>query len=209
MIGGEKMAVFPSREWVEAVLVAAEKSEKYKEAAKDWEGDFLCMIEGDAEFLRDLSRREVMEGFMGFMDMMPVEARKKYKGTPMGNVFEKKLGVPLNASIKELNVGEMLDKISKLSTADLKGASLYFWADFWHGSVRAMKPVPPGEHEDAAFKLSGTYSTWKMMVSGKQDTIRLVMSNKLKLKGSMPYIVRHMKAVVSLTKEVFAGVPID
>jgi putative sterol carrier protein len=203
------MAVFPSKEWVEAVLQAAEKSEKYKEAAKDWEGDFLCMIVGDEEFLRDLSRREVMEGFMGFMGMMPAEARKKYNGTPMGNVFEKNLGVPLDASIKELDVDEMLEKASKLSTADLKGASLYFWADFWHGNVRAMKPVPPGEHEDAVFKLSGNYSAWKMMVSGKQDTIRLVMSNKLKLEGDMSYVMKHMKGVVSLTREVFAGVPID
>ena len=84
-----KMAVFPSKEWVEAVLQAAEKSEKYKEAAKDWEGDFLSIIEGDEEFVRDLSRREGMEGFISFLDMMPSEARKKYSGTPMGDVSKR------------------------------------------------------------------------------------------------------------------------
>ena len=203
------MAVFPSKEWVGAVLEAAEKSEKYKEAAKDWEGDFLCIIEGDEEFLRDMSRREVMEGFMSFLDMMPVEARKKYAGTPMGDVFEKKLGIPLDVSVEGVDVAEVLGIVSKLSAEDLKGAALYFWADFWHGSVKTMEPVAPGEHEDAAFKLWGKYSSWKMMVSGAQDTIRLIMSNKLKLEGDMAYVMKNMKGVITLTKEVFAGVPIE
>lgn len=203
------MAIFPSREWVEAVLEVAKRSEEYKEASKDWEGDFLCIIEGDEGFLRDLSRKEVMEGFLSFFDMMPAEDRKKYKGTPMGDVLEKKLGIPLGASTKGLDVSEMLREISKLSAEDLRGAALYFWTDFWHGSVRNMTPVAPGEHEDAAFKLSGKYSSWKLLVSGQQDAMRLVMSNRLKLEGDMSYIMKRLKAVRALTKEVFAGVPID
>jgi len=203
------MAVFPSKEWVGAVLEAAKKSEKYQEAAKDWEGDFLCIIEGDEEFLRDMSRKEVMKGFMSFLDMMPAEARKRYASTPMGDIFEKKLGIPLGVSIKDVNVDKVSALVSRLSTEDLKGACTYFWADFWHGSVRAMAPVAPGEHENAAFKLWGKYSAWKMMVSGKQDTIRLIMSNKLKLEGDMSYVMKNMKGVITLTKEVFAGVPIE
>jgi len=202
------MAIFPSKQWVEAVLEAAKKSESYKEAAKDWEGDFLCIVEGDDEFLKELARKEVMQGFISLMDMMPVEQRAKFKGTPAGNVFEK-LGIPLDVSIKELNVDELLNKTAKLSAEDIKGVSIYVWADFWHGAVRNMAPVAPGEHEDAVFKLAGTYSAWKLMVSGKQDTIRLIMSNKLRLQGNMSYMMKHMKAVVLLTKEVFAGVPID
>lgn len=202
------MAIFPSKQWVEAVLEAAKKSENYKEAAKDWEGDFLCIVDGDEEFLRELGRKEVMQGFMSLMDMMPVKQRAKFKGTPTGNVFEK-LGIPLDGSIKELNVDELLNKTAKLSAEDIKGVSIYVWADFWHGAVRDMAPVAPGEHEDAVFKLAGTYSAWKLMVSGKQDTIRLIMSNKLRLQGNMSYMMKHMKAVVLLTKEVFAGVPID
>lgn len=203
------MAIFPSKAWVEAVLEAARRSEEYKEAAKDWEGDFLCIIEGDEEFLRDLSRKEVMEGFMSFLDMMSAEDRRKYAGTPMGDVLEKKLGMPIDAPIEEADVNEMLRKISTLSAEDLSGAALYFWADFWHGSVRNMTGVAPGEHEDAAFKLSGKYSSWKLLVSGQVDAIGLVLSNRLKLEGDMSYMMKRMKAVVALTKEVFAGVPID
>ncbi len=203
------MAIFPSREWIEEVLKVAERSEEYKEASKDWEGDFLCIIECDEEFLGDLSRKEVMEGFMSFLDMMPEDDRKKYKGTPMGDFLEKKLGVSLAASLKGLDLNELLAKISNLSAEDLSGAALYFWADFWHGGIRNMMGVAPGEHEDAAFKLSGKYNSWKLLVSGQQDTMRLVMSNRLQLEGDMQYIMKRMKAVVALTKEVLSGVPID
>jgi len=203
------MAIFPSREWIEEVFKVAERSEKYKEASKDWEGDFLCVIECDGDFLKDLSRKEVMEGFMSFLDMMPKESRRKYKGSPMGDFMEKRLGISLDAALKGLDMNSLVAKISKLSAEDLSGAALYFWADFWHGSIRNMTGAAPGEHADAAFKLSGKYSSWKLLVSGQQDTMRLVMSNRLQLEGDMQYMMKRMKAVVALTKEVLAGVPID
>lgn len=203
------MAIFPSRHWIEEVLKLADKSEEYKEASKDWEGDFLCIIECDDDFLGDLSRKAVMEGFLSFLDMMPEESRKKYKGSPLGDFMEKKLGISLDATLKDLDASELLASIAKLSADDLAGAAIYFWADFWHGSIRNMMGVAPGEHEDAAFKLSGKYSSWKLLVSGQQDTMRLVMSNRLQLEGDMQYMMKRMKAVVALTKEVLAGVPID
>ena len=100
-------------------------------------------------------------------------------------------------------------KVSKLAADDVAGASLYFWADFWHGTVRTMTGVAPGDHDDAKFKLSGKYGVWKLLVSGQQDTMRLVMSNRLQLEGDLQYMVKRMKAVVSLTKEVLSAVPID
>ncbi len=203
------MTIFPSKEWVEEVLKAAEKSEKYKEAAKDWEGDFLCKIEADEGLLTDLSRKEVVEGFMSYLYMIPPEGRKKYKGTPLGDALENKMGILLDASIKELDTNEILERISKLSVDDLKGATLYCWADFWHGSVRNMIPVAPGEHEDAAFKLSGKYSNWKLLLSGQQDAVKLTMTRRLKLEGNLAYMMRRVKTVSVLAKEVFAGVPID
>ena len=206
------MAVFPSKEWVAAVLeAAAEKSEKYKEAAKVWEGDFLCICKGDEELLRELNRKEIMAGLMSFVDMIPAEGRKKYKGTPTGDIFET-LGIPLDVSIKQLNVYEVVNEASKLSAEDIRGVCMCVWIDFWHGTVRNLMPVAPGEHEDAAFKLSGDYSAWKLMASGKQDAVRLILSNKLKLERfgqRMLHVMRHMKATVTLTNEVFAEVPIN
>jgi len=203
------MAIFPSKEWVEEVLKAAEKSEKYKEAAKDWEGDFLCKFEADEGFLTDLSRKEVVEGFISYLDMMAPEERKKYKGTPSGDALATKMGIQWDAPIEELDANEILGRISKLSVDDLKGGALYCWVDFWHGSIRNMIPVAPGEHEDAAFKLSGKYSNWKLLLSGQQDAVKLTMTRRLKLEGNLAYMMRRVKTVSVLAKEVFAGVPID
>ena len=203
------MAIFPSRQWVEEVLKKAEASEEYKEAAKDWEGDFLCIIHCDEAFLADLARKEVMEGFLTFMDMMPAEGVKKYRGTPLGTVMEEKLGASLDTPAAQWDAAAMAQKVSALTADDVAGASLYFWADFWHGAVRTMTAVAPGEHDDAAFKLIGKYSVWKMLVSGQQDTMRLVMSNRLQLEGDLQYVMKRMKGIVALSSEVLSAVPID
>lgn len=207
------MALFPSKEWVAAVLVAANEN-KNKEAAKGWEGDFLCAIEGDNELLRELGRKEVVKGLMSLMDMMPPEARKKYKDTPSGKILES-LGIPLDASVGELNVDEVLNRVSKLSVEEIRDVRMYIWVDFRDGALRNLMPVAPGEHEHAVFKLSGTYGTWKLMASGKQDVIRLRITGKLKLKVALnrevaiAHVILRMKPVVTLVTEVFAAVPLD
>ena len=72
-----------------------------------------------------------------------------------------------------------------------------------------MIPVAPGEHGDAAFKLSGRYAHWKLLVSGQQDAVKLTMAKKLKLEGDLAYIMRRVRAAAALGKHVFAAVPID
>jgi putative sterol carrier protein len=203
------MAVYPSKEWVTEVLKAAEKSEEYKEAAKDWEGDFLCKIEADEEFLRDMSRKESVAGYLSFLGMMRAEELKKYKNTPMGDVLEKKLGIPFEASMNDLDANEISSRMSKLTVDDIKGSAVYFWIDFWHGSIRNMMPVAPGEHTDATFKLSGRYGNWKLLVSGHQDAVKLTMTRRLKLEGDLAYMMRRVRTVTALAKHVFAAVPID
>lgn len=43
------MAKFPSEEWVKVYMEQLNANEKYEEAAKTWEGDFLFVIQSDAE----------------------------------------------------------------------------------------------------------------------------------------------------------------
>jgi len=207
------MVVFPSKEWVKAVLEAA-KQNKNKEAAKGWHGDFLCTVEGDEELLRELNKKEIVEGFMSLMDIMPPEARKKYKDAPTGKTLES-LGIPLDAPIIELNTDEVLNKASKLSADEIRDVRMHIWADFRDGVLRELMPVAPGEHEDAIFNLSGNYSTWKLMASGRQDVIKLRITGKLKLKVALKrevalsYVMLRMKPVVTLVTEVFAKVPVN
>ena len=41
------MVKFPSEEWVKAFKDALNKSKEYATAAKNWEGDFVCIVEPD------------------------------------------------------------------------------------------------------------------------------------------------------------------
>jgi putative sterol carrier protein len=47
------------------------------------------------------------------------------------------------------------------------------------------------------------------LVSGQQDAIKLTMTRKLKLEGDLAYMMRRVRTVAVLAKEVFAAVPID
>lgn len=43
------MAKFPSEEWIEIFMQELNANNNYEEAAKTWEGDFLFLIEPDAD----------------------------------------------------------------------------------------------------------------------------------------------------------------
>jgi len=48
------MVKFPSNEWIRNFKDELNKNEKYKEAAKDWEGDFLFVISPDEELKNEV-----------------------------------------------------------------------------------------------------------------------------------------------------------
>ena len=62
-----------------------------------------------------MSRKEAVAGYMSFLGMMPPEELNKYKGTPMGDVLEKKLGIPLDAPMNDVDANELSSRMSKLS----------------------------------------------------------------------------------------------
>jgi len=43
-------AQFPSDEWIKQLMVALNGSESYARSAKDWEGDFVFVVEPDAAY---------------------------------------------------------------------------------------------------------------------------------------------------------------
>ena len=45
---------FPSDEWIKALMQELNKSQTYQDAAKDWEGDFLFVIEPDEELKKEV-----------------------------------------------------------------------------------------------------------------------------------------------------------
>jgi len=43
-------AIFPSDAWIKDLMVALNQSESYARSAKDWEGDFVFVVEPDAAY---------------------------------------------------------------------------------------------------------------------------------------------------------------
>ena len=71
---------------------------------------------------------------------------------------------------------------------------IYELMDLWHGDCRSIKLVPGDIAEKADFILTGEYERWESVVKGELDVVKAMMQGKIKLKGSLPKIVRYVKA---------------
>lgn len=86
---------------------------------------------------------------------------------------------------------------------------VWAWLDLWHGSCRdARYSVPQEEGEKATFIIRAPYSRWKEVIRKELDPVKGMMQGKLKLKGDLPTIVRHVNAANELVN-VAASVPTE
>jgi putative sterol carrier protein len=78
---------------------------------------------------------------------------------------------------------------------------IYSWLDLWHGKCRAARyDVPPEEGDLAQFVIRAPYSRWKQVIRRELDPIRGMMQGKLKVRGDLHVIVRHVKAADELVR---------
>lgn len=189
--------VFGSMEWYEKVKELANKDEGFKKGTADWEGAMRTVVIYDEELLKDYSKEEYVRSFMGTLGLMSKEQRAQFEGTPMGNLM-KKLGYSLDVDVATIDPAESAKRFSQLTLDDVKGVEAYGVFEPHHGVLKEMRPILPDEYKDARFTLTGSYSVWKAMATGKANSTQLVMSGKMKLEGDMAYIMRHMAAMNAL-----------
>jgi putative sterol carrier protein len=78
---------------------------------------------------------------------------------------------------------------------------IYSWLDLWHGKCRAARyDVPPEEGDLARFVIRAPYSRWKQVIRRELDPVRGMMQGKLKVRGDLHVIVRHVKAADELVR---------
>jgi putative sterol carrier protein len=124
-------AVFPSKEWLEALEARLNSDERYAEVAKNWEGDLFFFIE------------------------------------PEGNLKER----------------------------------LTFYLDLWHGACRKVEYQPaPDSHPNPTFTLTASYHNITAILSGKLNPMTAMMTSKLKVKGSMGYMMRNVPTVLDFVR---------
>lgn len=190
--------VFGSMEWYEKVKELANKNEDFKKGTADWEGAMRTVVIYDEELLKDYSKEEYVRSFMGTLGLVSKEERvKAYEGTPVEELM-KKLGYSLDVDVADIDPAESAKRFSQLTVDDVKGVETHGVFEPHHGVLKEMRPILPDEYKDARFTLTGRYSAWKAMATGKANSTQLVMSGKMKLEGDMSYIMRHMAAMNAL-----------
>jgi putative sterol carrier protein len=100
---------FPSDEWIKAVMAELNRSPGYREAAKNWEGDFYFVVSGD---------NGTPQACL-YMDLWHGECRAAYAvADPQSKTPEFVIEAPLGTWRKVLD--RKLDPIQGLMTRQLK-----------------------------------------------------------------------------------------
>ncbi|MDP9405275.1 MAG: SCP2 sterol-binding domain-containing protein [Actinomycetota bacterium] len=70
----------------------------------------------------------------------------------------------------------------------------YAVMDLWHGQCRDARLTSAAEAEQAPFVIRAPYSRWKQVIRRELDPIKAMMQGKLRLRGDLPTVVRHVEA---------------
>lgn len=124
-------AIFPSEEWLQTLEQKLNTDPRYREIAKNWEGDLFFFIE------------------------------------PGGNLQER----------------------------------LTFYLDLWHGSCRNVEYQPaPESYPNTTFTLSASYPDITSILTGRLNPMTAMMTSKLKVKGSLGYMMRNVPTVLDFVR---------
>jgi len=101
---------FPSDEWIKALMQEVNRSQAYREAARNWEGDFYFVVEAGPKLAEDV---------YFYMDLWHGECREAYMATdPEAKTPEFVMRAPLETWRHVIE--KKLDPIRGLMTRQLK-----------------------------------------------------------------------------------------
>jgi putative sterol carrier protein len=78
---------------------------------------------------------------------------------------------------------------------------LSFYLDLWHGTCRKVEYKPaPEAHPNPTFTLTASYKDITSILQGKLNPMTAMMTSKLKVKGSMGYMMRNVPTVLDFVR---------
>ena len=78
---------------------------------------------------------------------------------------------------------------------------LTFYLDLWHGRCRRVEYKPTVDsHPNPAFTLTASYKDITSLLLGKLNPMTAMMTSKLKVKGSMAYMMRNVPTVLDFVR---------
>ena len=78
---------------------------------------------------------------------------------------------------------------------------LRFYLDLWHGTCRKVEYNPQAEaYPNPTFTLTASYKDITSILGGKLNPMTAMMTSKLKVKGSMGYMMRNVPTVLDFVR---------
>ncbi len=78
---------------------------------------------------------------------------------------------------------------------------LLMYLDLWHGKCRAVENASDmSAHPRPAFVLRSAYDNFTSILLGKLDPMTAMMTSKLKVTGSMAYMMRNVPTVLDFVR---------
>ena len=78
---------------------------------------------------------------------------------------------------------------------------LTFYLDLWHGKCRKVHYKPqPESYPSPTFILTATYKNITAVLSGNLNPMTAMMTSKLKVKGSLGYMMRNVPTVLDFVR---------
>jgi putative sterol carrier protein len=78
---------------------------------------------------------------------------------------------------------------------------LTFYLDLWHGKCRKVEYKPDASsYPNPAFRMNATYHNITAILTGKLNPMTAMMTMKLKVNGSMAYMMRNVPTVLDFVR---------
>lgn len=116
----------------------------------------------------------------------------------------------LQALEQKLNADSRYQEIAKNWEGDLfffiepggnLNERLTFYLDLWHGTCRKVEYQPaPESYPNTTFTLSALYPDITSILTGKLNPMTAMMTSKLKVKGSLGYMMRNVPTVLDFVR---------
>lgn len=78
--------------------------------------------------------------------------------------------------------------------------SAVLYLDLWHGASREVAFFENTNEKTAAFSISAPFSTWLRILQGELNPVQAMATMKIRVKGSMAYIMRNVPTVLDFTR---------
>ncbi len=92
------------------------------------------------------------------------------------------------------------DIIFVIEADDQLKESVCMYFDLWHGASRGVEYDIDLAAQNAAFTISAPYANWVRILEGELNPIQAMATMKLRIKGSMAYIMRNVPTVLEFTR---------